>query len=64
MDKDKVTVPGLPEEQVKKHYTMEYNCPNCRQSFRQTFDFGDVASQGVCPNCGVHPKYAKFKEIY
>lgn len=43
------------EELREKAYRMEYTCSNCHRSFTQEFYFGQVASQGTCPYCGVSP---------
>lgn len=43
-----------------KPYTMTYHCPNCHQDFIETFEFGEVASQGICPHCGVSPSQTRY----
>ena len=40
---------------IKKTYKKVYCCSNCGADFEETFDFGQVAEQPVCPFCGVHP---------
>jgi rRNA maturation endonuclease Nob1 len=49
---------NIPEEETKgKSYDMTYYCDNCKRSFTQTFQYGERASQGICPHCGVGPRY-------
>ncbi len=37
-------------------YSMNYTCSNCHRDFTEWFDFGERASQGTCPHCGVAPR--------
>jgi DNA-directed RNA polymerase subunit RPC12/RpoP len=40
---------------ANKAYFVNYKCSNCGHHFSQGFSFGERASQGQCPNCGVLP---------
>lgn len=44
------------EEIMPGSYFMDYDCDNCYRNFRQWFAYGQRASQGICPHCGVSPK--------
>jgi predicted RNA-binding Zn-ribbon protein involved in translation (DUF1610 family) len=52
----------LPEE--KRKYTKRYFCENCGWWFTQLFDFGEIASQGSCPNCGVNPYHYRYEKRF
>lgn len=49
-----------PGEESKKTYTHHYHCDNCGERFEAEFDFGEVAHQPTCPNCGVHPSQLTY----
>ena len=45
----------MKNEDTKEYYSMTYSCSNCGKGFTETFDYGERASQGTCPHCGVQP---------
>ncbi len=49
-----------PEEIESKPYSKDYICNNCHKIFAQTFEFGERASKGACPNCGVADRPERF----
>ena len=46
-------------------YWMDWKCWNCKYSFTWAHEYGTVANQPICPNCGVRPeqgtKWEKLK---
>lgn len=38
---------------TRMSYTMQYKCRNCGRDFIESFEYGEKASQGTCPHCGV-----------
>lgn len=52
-----------------KTYLMVYLCRNCDRKFGQRCEFGEVATQGQCPHCGVSPLQLlstrlKWEQVY
>lgn len=45
----------------KRTYTKVFSCNNCGFMFEGTFTYGEVATQGKCPNCGVTPEQLRYK---
>ena len=43
----------LQEKRESLTYTKDFHCKNCGNSFTKSFQFGQVASKGSCPTCGV-----------
>lgn len=41
------------KEFTNKPYTKHFHCSNCGMEFDHEFEFGEVAHQPPCPNCGV-----------
>ena len=50
--------------EISRKYRMDYRCGNCGREFTQTFEFGEKASQGVCPHCGVSPNQDRWETRY
>jgi DNA-directed RNA polymerase subunit RPC12/RpoP len=44
-------------------YVMTYHCENCHRGFTQMFSKGEVASQGECTHCGVHPNQLRGSSL-
>ncbi len=43
------------DENKKRKYRKQYHCSNCGMDYMETFNFGEIATQGECPHCGVSP---------
>lgn len=43
------------QEEIRT-YNKDYCCLNCGMNFTQSFQFGQIATQGKCPHRGVNPR--------